>query len=130
MAREPAQAATHASAELPSNVALSPDDLVAESRVTFDGPEDVAVSVVDVIAKEGEEPVTELVSRIDEAVDPDALNRIVRPHSDGTTRNGRVTFILCDYLVRLHSDGRLQVFDSVEFDAPRFTDRPDEATEQ
>lgn len=126
MSREPTEAATHSAADLTSDGALSSHNLVAESWVTFDGPEDVAVSVVDVIARESGEPVTELVSRIDEAVDPDALNRIVRPLSDGTTRSGLVSFVLCGYLVRLHSDGHLQVFDGVEPDPPRIPDIPDQ----
>lgn len=95
----------------PSSLTLSPDNRLVDTQVTFDGRGDVAVMVVDEISEERDESVTALVSRIDEAVDPDALNRIVRPLPDGTSRTGRVTFFFCDCLVRLHSSGRLQIFD-------------------
>lgn len=103
----------------PSSVTLSPDNRIADTQVTFDGREGVAVMVVDEIAEERDEPVTALVSRIDEAVDPDALNRIVRPLPDGTRRTGRVTFFFCDFMVRLHGDGRLQIFDCRDGPASR-----------
>lgn len=108
--RESPRAANQSAANGSPSIAPSPGTLIAETQVTFDGREDVAVTVVDAIATERDEPVTELVSRIDEAVDPDALNRIIRPLPDGTRRTGWVTFFLCDCLVRLHSDGRLQIF--------------------
>lgn len=103
----------------PSGVSPSPDNRIADTQVTFDGHEDVAVVVVEEIAEERDEPVTALVSCIDEAVDTDALNRIVRPLPDGTRRTGRVTFSFCDYLVRLHNDGRLQIFDCRDGPASR-----------
>lgn len=114
MARDPTQTANHSAGDVPTRKTTSADNLIAETRVTFDGSEDVAVAVVDVIARERGEPVSELVSSIDEAVDPDALNRIVRPHADGSTRTGWVTFFLCDCMVRLYSDGRLQIFDCTD----------------
>lgn len=86
-------------------------DLVYETRIEYGGTEEVAVTVVDAIAEVRDRPVSELVSRIDEAVEPDALDRIVRPLPDGTPRTGRVTFPLCDCLVRLSGDGRLRIFD-------------------
>lgn len=111
MVTDPPRAANQSAATDPSSVAPSPDTLIAETRVTFDGREDVAVTVVDAIATERDKPVSALVSRIDDAVDPDALNRIVQPLPDGTRRTGWVTFFICDCMVRLHSDGRLQIFD-------------------
>lgn len=91
------------------------DNLVHESRIEYANGGDVAVTIVDVIAEVQNEPVTDLLSRIDDAVDPGALDRIVRPLPDGTHRSGWVTFYLCDCTVRLYGDGRLKIFDrSVE----------------
>lgn len=90
------------------------DNLVYESRIEYEGTDEVAVIVVDAIANIRDMPVTDLVGRIDDAVDPDALDRIVRPLPDGTARSGWVTFHLCDCLVRLSGDGRLQIFDGRE----------------
>lgn len=90
------------------------DDLVHETEIEYEGADEVAVIVVDAIAEARDCPVPDLVDRIDDAVDPDALNRIVRPLPDGTPRRGWVTFHLCDCLVRLSGDGRLQIFDEKE----------------
>lgn len=90
------------------------DDLVHESRIRYDNGADVAVTIVDVLAEVQNQPVTDLLSSIDDAVDPGALDRIVRPLPDGTPRNGWVTFALCDCTIRLYGDGRLQIFDDAE----------------
>lgn len=95
----------------PADRTQTPDQLVHESRITYDGGQEVSVTVVDVISRIRDRPVTKLVHRIDEAVDPDALDRIVRPLPDGTPRNGWVTFRVCDCTVRLHGDGLLQIYD-------------------
>lgn len=86
-------------------------NLIYETRIEYGGTEEVAVAVVEAIAEVRDRPVSELVSRIDDAVEPDALDRIVRPLPDGTPRTGRVTFPLRDSLVRLDGDGRLRIFD-------------------
>lgn len=90
------------------------DRLLYESRISYEEREEVAVTIVDVISEVRNRPVSELVSRIDEAVDPDALDRIVRPLPDGTPRTGWVTFRLCDCTVRLSGDGLLHIYGSAE----------------
>lgn len=95
-------------------VGSTDDNLVYETRIEYRGTEEVAVIIVDAIADVKDVPVANLVGRIDDAVDPDALDRIVRPLPDGTPRSGRVTFSLCDCTVRLSGDGRLQIFEGSE----------------
>lgn len=87
------------------------DNLVHESYVSYEAREEVSVTIVDVISEIRNQPATDLVPRIDRAIDPDALDRIVRPLPDGTPRNGWVTFRVCECLVRLHGDGLLRIYD-------------------
>lgn len=94
-----------------SEDAPTADNLVHESRIRYETGGDVAVTIVDVIAEVKNKPIEDLLSRIDEAVDPGALDRIVRPLPDGSPRSGWVTFALCDCTVRLYGDGRLKIFD-------------------
>lgn len=123
MARQSHRNATHESSTVVPRVPGSTaDQLVHESYISYEAREEVSVTIVDVIAEIRDQPVTDLVPRIDGAVDPDALDRIVRPLPDGTPRSGMVTFRVGDCLVRLHGDGLLQIYDSPEGPVDRPTD--------
>lgn len=119
---------SHRNAALESNTVVprvpdtTADHLVHESYISYEAREEVSVTIVDVIAEIRDQPLTELVPRIDGAVDPDALDRIVRPLPDGTPRTGVVTFSVSDCLVRLHGDGLLRIYDSSERPVDRPTD--------
>lgn len=92
----------------------SSDNLIPERRVMFDGGEDVAVTVVDVIAKERGNP-SPRSSRASTRPSISTVSTESSKHNaDGTTRNGWGTFVLCDCIVRLHSDGRLLIFDCTD----------------
>lgn len=84
-------------------------DIVMEHD--FEDPtSELTVTVVDAVASAVEISPTEVVPRVNDKVDPDALDRIFRPKPDGTPRQGRLTFELLDCLVTVVGDGAVLVY--------------------
>ena len=81
----------------------------------FDDPTaELTVTVVDAVATARDVSPTEVVPRVTERVDPDALDRVFRPLPDGTPRQGRIAFELFDCLVVVDADGTVGVYPSSE----------------
>lgn len=88
------------------------DHLVSEQPVEFSGPSELSVTIVEAIADVRDVDVTDLVPRVREAVDPDALERTFRRRPDGSRRDGWVTFFCCGCRVIVDSTGHLTIYDS------------------
>lgn len=74
---------------------------------TIDG---LTVTIVDGLSEVRDVPPTEIVPRMNESVDPDALERIFRPLPDGSRRRGSVTFYLLDCRVTVDSHGTVRIY--------------------
>lgn len=79
-----------------------------------DASDSLTVIIIDAIADELDISPTEVVPKISEAVDPDALERILRPLPDGQQRNGTLVFTLLDFRIRIESDGIVRMYDARE----------------
>lgn len=90
-------------------VAMEGQLLYEDSVDLAAGSDELAVTIVESMAEVTDRPVTELVERITEAVDPDALDRVFRPLPDGRRRTGLVSFLFCGCRVTLDSLGRLRI---------------------
>lgn len=75
-----------------------------------DSTAELTVTVIDAVATARDVSPTEVVPRVSDRVDPDALDRIFRPLPDGNTRQGRVAFELLDCLVVIDGDGTVRVY--------------------
>lgn len=90
----------------------STPDLVFETQYDYNGSSDsLTVVIIDAIAAELGISPTEVVPQISDAVDPDALERILRPRPDGSRRNGTLMFYLLDFRITVESDGRVRIHD-------------------
>lgn len=77
----------------------------------FDEPtSELTVTVVDAVSAVLDVSPTEVVPRVNDHVDPDALDRLFRPRPDGTPREGRLTFELMGCRVDVRSDGTVLVY--------------------
>lgn len=74
----------------------------------------LTVVIVDALASETDVSPTELVPCISESVDPDALERVLRPLPDGTRRDGRLTFYLLEFRITIDGDGTVSIYDCRE----------------
>lgn len=71
---------------------------------------DLSVTVVMAVASVVETDPLDLHERLDDVVDPDALDDIFRPQADGTRRaGGCVSFVLHGHDVTVWSDGTIVV---------------------
>lgn len=88
------------------------EEPVFETRYEYGGKTDgLTVVLIDAIAEvEGISPA-QVAPKITESVDPDAMERVLRPLPDGTERNGRLTFFLLGYRITVRSDGIVRIFD-------------------
>lgn len=77
-----------------------------------DSTSELTVTIVDAVASAVGVSPTEVVPRVDEHVDPDALDRLFRPRPDGTPREGRLVFELLDCRVAVDGDGAVLVYTS------------------
>lgn len=98
---------------------LQPSNEDASSSLVFEttheyGTEtdELTVLIVDAIASELNVSPAKFVSKINEAVNPDAMERILRPLPDGTKRNGQLTFFLHGFRISIHGDGTVRIFDT------------------
>lgn len=76
----------------------------------FDGPAEVSTTLAHAIADATGYDVTDVGFGLNEFVDPDALDRLFAPRSDGTSRaNGSLAFSLWDCHVTVDGTGRIVV---------------------
>ncbi|MBX0295731.1 HalOD1 output domain-containing protein [Haloarcula nitratireducens] len=79
----------------------------------FDDPHsELTVTVVDAVSKAVGVSPADVVPRVNDHVDPDALDRIFRPRPDGSGREGRLTFELVNCLVEITGDGTVRVYNT------------------
>ncbi|MFB6166125.1 MAG: HalOD1 output domain-containing protein [Haloarculaceae archaeon] len=71
----------------------------------------LTVTIVDGVATVRDVSPMEIVPRVAESVDPDALERIFRPLPDGTRRRGSVTFYLVGCRITVDSEGVVRIYD-------------------
>jgi hypothetical protein len=76
--------------------------------------EGLTVVIIDAIADAMGVSPTEVAPRISDSVDPDAMERVLRPRPDGTERSGRLTFYLCRFRVTIDSDGTVTIHERGE----------------
>lgn len=100
-----------AHADIPTPTIPPEERLVHEETVSFGGPSELVVSVVEAIASVRDLPATEILPVLQESVDTDGLERVFRSHPNAPNRRGWVTFFFCDCRVVLTADGVLRVFD-------------------
>ena len=89
------------------------DEHVFETQYEYGAETDeLTVILIDAIAEtEGISPA-EVAPRINESVDPDAMERVLRPLPDGSERDGRLTFYLLGYRITVRSDGTVRIFEA------------------
>jgi len=75
----------------------------------------LTVIIIDAIANAMDTSPTEIVPKINESVDPDALERILRPLPDGTERDGYLTFYLVGFRITVDSDGTVSIYDERDY---------------
>ena len=87
-------------------------ELVFQTEYEYGNETDgLTVVIVDALADETDVSPTEIVPRISESVDPDALERVFRPLPDGTRRDGRLTFYLLEFRISVDGDGTVSIYD-------------------
>lgn len=87
------------------------EEPVFETRYEYGGQTDgLTVVLIDAIADVKGISPADVAPKITESVDPDAMERVLRPLPDGTERNGRLTFYLLDFRITVSSDGMVRVF--------------------
>ncbi|RLM63011.1 HalOD1 output domain-containing protein [Halorubrum sp. Atlit-26R] len=74
-------------------------------RFEYDGETEVAVAVVEAVAEVADVDPTELVPRVNDVIDPDALDRCVRSGPPGAA----VSIPFDDYRVTVRGTGTLTV---------------------
>ncbi|MBV0923842.1 hypothetical protein KTS45_06460 [Halomicroarcula limicola] len=96
----------------PSDDDVSPN-LVFETTYEYGTETDeLTVLIVDAIADEMDVSPVKFVSKINEAVNPDAMERILRPLPDGTKRNGQLIFFLHGFRISIHGDGTVRIHET------------------
>lgn len=76
----------------------------------FDGSADLATTVVHAIADVTGIDPTEAEGRLYDHVEPDALNRLFEPKSDGTPRlQGHLAFAVRGHQVSVYNTGRITI---------------------
>ena len=76
----------------------------------FDGPAELTTTLAHAIADVTGFEVTETGFTLSEYVDPDALDRLFAPKSDGTPRtNGHLRFTIWNCQVTVYSTGRIVI---------------------
>lgn len=92
--------------------ARSEPELVYRTEYEYGNETDgLTVIIVDALADVTDVSPTEIVPRISESVDPDALERVFRPLPDGSRRDGRLTFYLLDFRISLDGNGTVSIYD-------------------
>lgn len=96
----------------------------ANDRYVFrydpEGSATVTTAVVHTLATVADIDVSQGEFSLYDSVDPDALERIFSPKSDGTPRTGgHVAFTALDHEVYVHADGEVYIYPPAE--APRPT---------
>lgn len=80
------------------------------TRYDSGGPSKLTTTLVHALAEFADTDVTEMEETLYDRVDPDALDQLFAPRSDGTPRSeGHVTFTLAGHLVMVTSDGRIEI---------------------
>lgn len=69
------------------------------------------VAIVEAVSEATSIPPTEIVGRLNDVVDTDALKRAFRPLPDDEPRTGWLTFFLCGCRITVSSDGRVRIYD-------------------
>jgi hypothetical protein len=88
--------------------AADPDAIVNHD---FDSdPGELTVTIVDAVSEALDISPTEIVPRVSDHVDPDALDRLFRPAPDGGTRRGRLVLELQGCHVEIVGDGTIFVY--------------------
>jgi hypothetical protein len=100
-----------ADGDVPTPTIPPEERLVHEETVSFGGPSELVVTIVEAIASVRDLAPTEILPVIQESVDTDGLERVFRSHPSAPNRRGWVTFFFCDCRVVLTADGLLWVFD-------------------
>lgn len=91
-------------------VRQSTDPVIVEHD--FEDPTaEVTVSIVDGVASAVGVSPTEVVPQVNDEVDPDALDRLLRPKPDGTPRSGVVSFELLGCAVVVDGGGTIKIYE-------------------
>lgn len=99
--------------EHPTNEEVPTQNVVYETTYDYGEAKDgLTVVIIDAIADALDVSPTEIVPRISESVDADALERVLRPLPDGTQREGHLTFFLMDFRITVFGDGTVRIVES------------------
>lgn len=86
----------------------------------FDGPATLTTTLAHAISDVSDVDVTDTGFRLNDHVDPDALDRLFRPKGDGTPRmDGHLTFTVWGYQVTVYSDGQIAIVPPQQPTQPR-----------
>lgn len=86
----------------------TPQNYVVEHD--FDGTAELTTTIVHALSDVTGVDVTEATFTLNDHVDPDALNRLFAPKSDGTPRaNGQVSFSVWGHQVTVYSHGQIRI---------------------
>lgn len=76
----------------------------------FDGPAKLTTTLAHAISDVSGINVTDTGFQLNDHVDPEALDRLFKPKSDGTARmNGQLSFTIWGYQVTVYSDGQIAI---------------------
>jgi hypothetical protein len=76
----------------------------------FGGSSQLTTTLVHALSDVTGADVTQVESGLANYVDPDALNRLFKPDSDGTPRpNGHVSFTVWDHQVTVYHNGQIAI---------------------
>lgn len=76
----------------------------------FDGPAKLTTTLAHAISDISDVDVTDTGFRLNDHVDPDALDNLFQPKDDGTFRmNGHLTFTVWGYQATVYSDGQIAI---------------------
>jgi hypothetical protein len=92
----------------PAHQPAMPQNYVVEHD--FEGSAELTTTIVHAIADVTGVDVTEASFTLNDHVDPEALNRLFEPKSDGSPRaNGQVSFSVWDHQVTVYSHGQVRI---------------------
>ncbi|MHB9286514.1 HalOD1 output domain-containing protein [Halobacteriales archaeon Cl-PHB] len=81
----------------------------------FSGPATLSTTLVHALADVAGVDVTDTEFCLDDHVDPDALNHLFEPKSDGTARtNGTLSLTVWGYQVTIYGDGQIAITEPVQ----------------
>lgn len=105
------QSESESSLVVPHENGVSDDPVYAVEYDYNDPGLSLDVAIVEALSDATGIPPTEIVGRVNDVVDTDALQRAFRPLPDDEPRTGWLTFFICGCRVTVSSDGYIRIYD-------------------